>query len=412
MRRSVLTVSVLFLILFSGCATRTVPDTPVVIDKSLPQVHINGHLSDPDAIAFEWKPIADPRVAGVRIYRDTPSDGTGKLYRIAQIEGTLKTHYVDSGLQPSTRYHYRFTTYNTDGKESMPDKTLTAATLKPAEPVSFFTATPSLARSAKLIWRPHTDLRVTGYAIERRDANDAEFNTVDTLRGRLNAEYIDRGLDDGKLYRYRIVAVMYNGEKTAPSAEVTVSTKPLPKPPLNLKATRGGVGEITLTWDDGADIEHYKIYRADDEDGYYAYHAKTTATRLTDKLVENGATYYYSVSAVDLDGLESPKGHAAYGTTLPAPKPPVLLGVSLKDGAAVIRWKSGDPATTGYSLIKTTRTGWLDSSSAAFDDLKTTQFTDVNVVPGREYLYEVIAIDKHGLRSAPSEQASIVPEAP
>lgn len=412
MKPFILTASVLFLILFSGCATRPQPQEKVSIDKTLPQVQINGFLSDISAIAFEWKPLTDPRVKGIRIYRDTPSDGSGKLFRIAQVEGTLQTHFVDSGLTPATKYRYRFTTYDGGGKESLPDNTVTAATLENVEPVSFFTAAHSLARSAKLIWRPHTDLRVTGYAIERRDDKGSEFRTIDTIDGRLNAEYIDRGLDDGKIYRYRIRAVTFDGRRSAPTPDITVSTKPLPAPPANLQATKGGIGEITLSWDADAKARNYKIYRGRSQNGYYTYLAESQAPGFTDRPVENGMTYFYQVTGIDEDELESPRGKAAAGTTLAAPKPPVMNDVTLKEGAAVISWQPGDDRAERYTLVKTTKTGWLESSTGEFDDIKTTRFTDVNIVPGREYIYEVIAVDEHGLRSEPSEQRSVVPEAP
>ena len=74
-----------------------------------------------------------------------------------------------------TAYHYRFTTFDAKGRESMPDKTVTAKTLSLPEPVSYVTATKELARSAKVLWRPHPDLRVTGYTIERLDPGDKAF---------------------------------------------------------------------------------------------------------------------------------------------------------------------------------------------------------------------------------------------
>ena len=115
MKFSTLIVSALFSILtafLSGCAGGGSPEPAptVMTDKTLPQVRLNGHLSDTDAIAFEWKPLTDPRVKGVRIYRDNPGSGDKSLYRVASIGDRLQTHYVDGGLEPGTAYRYRFTT--------------------------------------------------------------------------------------------------------------------------------------------------------------------------------------------------------------------------------------------------------------------------------------------------------------
>ncbi len=417
MKLSTLIGSALFstLLLLSGCAGGgPQPGEPVVTDKTLPQVRLNGHLSDTNAIAFEWKPVRDPRVRGVRIYRNTPESNDTKLYRIASIDDTLKTHYVDNGLKPGTAYRYRFTTFDADGRESLPDRTVTARTLKTPGPVSFFTATSPLARSAKLLWRPHPDLRVTGYEIERRDPGDDAFRELDRLDGRLQAEYIDRDLDDNAFYRYRIVAVTCSGDRTPPSKEVTVSTKPLPQPPKQLHASRDGIRSIDLRWSPSPtkDVVSYNVYRAYRSDSAYGLVGTSRTTHYTDRTGKDGARFFYRVSAVDKDGLESRKSAPAEGTTLAPPRPPKLLGVTPRENAVVIRWEPTDPRTVKYTLVKTTKTGWVSSTRAQYTDLKTTVFTDPNVVPGREYTYRVIAVDANGLESEPSESASVVPEAP
>jgi len=416
MKRSTLIASALFstlTLLISGCAGKPGPAEPVAIDKTLPQVSINGFLSDTDAIAFEWKPAADPRVKGIHIYRDNPGSGDDKIYRIATVDDTLRTHYVDTGLVPSTTYRYRFTTVDAKGRESMPDRTISAKTLSLPEPVSYFTATKELARSAKLLWRPHPDLRVTGYVIERLDPDEKTFHRVSHVQGRLNAEYIDHDLEDNSVYRYRIVASTFNGIKTAPSAVVTVATKPLPLPPKQLRASQGGIRTIALNWQPSPnkDIAYYKVYRASSDYGYYDYRAKVATTTFTDKTEEDGAHYFYKVAAVDKDGLESLSSETAEGSTLPAPGAPKLTGISLHENAVVIRWEATDPRTAGYELIKTTRSGWFDSKEAVIRNIKTTSFTDANIAKGHEYSYRVIAVDANGLRSEPSESETIVLEA-
>jgi uncharacterized protein len=417
MRYSTLIVSALFstlTLLFSGCVAHPEPAAPVAIDKTLPQVHINGHLSDTDAIAFEWKPVTDPRVKGIRIYRDNPGEKDKKTYRIATVDNTLTTHYVDNGLKPGTVYRYRFTTYDAKGRESQPNATVTAKTLSLPEPVTFFTATKELARSAKLLWRPHPDLRVTGYEIERLDPGEKAFHRVDVVNGRLNAEYIDHDLDDNQVYRYRIRAVSFNGRKSAPSAVVTVSTKPLPLPPKALQASRGEIRAVTLRWKapPNKDIAFYNVYRADSEDGYYAYRAKVPKPVFIDKTGENGADYYYKVTAVDKDGLESLPSEPVNGTTMAAPAAPKLTGLAVKGNAIVVRWQSAGAKTVSYELIKKTYLGWFDTKERTIRGLKTTSFTDVNVTPGTEYGYAVVAVDADGLKSDPSDTKTILVEAP
>lgn len=417
MRRSILLASLLFSILtlfFSGCVGQPQPAEPVTIDKTLPPVIINGYLSDTHAIAFEWRPATDPRVAGVRIYRDTPGSDDKALYRIATIDSTLQTHYIDKDLTPATRYRYRFTTVDAQGRESMPRKTVTAKTLSLPEPVSFFTATKELARRAKLIWRPHPDLRVSGYEIERKDPGEEHFELIDRLEGRLNAEYIDSDLENDKLYRYRITARTCEGDRTAPSKVVTVSTKPLPLPPRHVSASHGEIAQIRLQWSPSATkgIDHYNVYRAENKEGYYTYYAKVAQTRFTDRVQQNGVRYFYKVTAVDKDGLESLPSAPVAGADKAAPAAPQLLGLSVNEGAVVIRWKPTDKRAVAYEIDKQTHSGWFDTKKARISNIKTTSFTDVNVVPGRTYEYAVIAVDADGMKSDPSASKTITLEAP
>ncbi|WP_345986202.1 hypothetical protein WCX49_03545 [Sulfurimonas sp. HSL-1656] len=415
MRRSPLIASALFstlTLLISGCVGGLAPAEPVAIDRTLPQVSINGYLSDTAAIAFEWKPVTDPRVKGVRIYRDTPDGEDSKLYRIAAVDDTLRTHYVDTGLRPATTYRYRFTTVDAKGRESMPDNTLSAKTLSLPEPVSYFTATKELARSSKLLWRPHPDLRVEGYEIERLDPEEKSFHWIARIDGRLHAEYIDHDLDDDSVYRYRIIARTFSGEKSLPSGVVTVATKPLPLPPSQLSAGRGAIHAIALQWQPSPEknIVYYKVYRSEREDGYYSYRAKVDRTAFTDKVDENGADYFYKVAAVDKDELESLPSEPAEGTTMAAPAVPELTGLALRNKAVVVRWTAKDARTVGFELLKTTRSGWFDSKESVIRDIKTDSFTDVNVTPGLEYSYKVIAVDANGLKSEPSPSKTIVLE--
>ncbi len=400
--QTILTV-VLATLILSGCSTKPEPADSIVVDKSLPTPHINGDISDTKAIAFEWRVIDDDRVKGINIYRS--STGSTKLSRVASIDNPIVTHYTDDGLEPGRIYSYAFTTFNKNHQESKPSKIYKASTLKLPERVAFFTATHKLARSAKLIWKPHNDLRINGYIIERYDSDKEKYKIIQTLEGRLHAEYIDEDLADNTIYRYRIKAIGYNDIVTEASDESTVSTKPLPKTPLNLKVSKDLVRTIQLSWtpQDTQDVTYYKLYRSYNNSSF-SYHAKLNSTSFTDKPEDDGATYCYRVSAVDADELESHRSPPVCGNTLKAPDAPTLLNVKEQDGAAKIVWKRGDNRASSYTLIKVTKSGWLDQSETEIKNIKSEEFTDVNVVAGRTYVYQVVAVDKNSLHSERSNE--------
>lgn len=398
------------LLMVTGCTPRPKPAPKVVIDRSLPQLAINGTLSDTAAVAFEWQVPSDRRVTGIRLYRNTPQEPE-TFTRIAEIDNLLQTHYVDADLRPGTVYRYRFTVYDIEGKESMPDTTLSAATLKLPEAVTFFTATQALSQSAKLLWRPHPDLRVSGYDIQRRIEDAKAYRTIKHLEGRLNSEYIDRTLSEDTRYRYRIIATLCNGMQSAPTDALTVSTKPLPQVPASLKASQGLPRTINLEWTPvtNTQVVHYNVYRATAAEGPFQHHAKVNGIRFDDKIEANGAHYFYKITAVDNDGLESPQTAVTEGVTLEGPAAPSITKIADRGDSIVIQWRYDDERTRSFIVVKTTKSGWFDAQSTRFDNIKTTQFTDADILMGREYSYRVIAVDTNGLESAPSEPESIVP---
>ena len=401
----------LLLTLFSGCAPQPKPEEKKQLtDPTLPVVQLNGHISDMRSVAFEWKSITDPRVSGYYVYRGLANDETGKLERIATVENRFVTHFVDNDVEPDTRYLYRFTTYNANGAESHGSETLTVNTMPVIASVSFFSSIGNMPRSAKLIWRPHTNPKVKGYRIERKSLVDSEWQAIDNVNGRLSAEFIDTGLKDNSVYKYRLRAITYDKIVSTPSEIVTVTTKPLPLPVQNITATSDLPRKILITWNEhGAkDFDYYKVYRSDDVDGSFDYHVKTRDTRFEDTVEEDGHVYFYKVSAVDKDGLESPMSPVpVQGASLIKPATPVMTKALFSDNSFRLHWQGHDPRTVSYTVIKTTHKNWVSKSVQEITGVKQTQYTDVEIQPDTRYEYQVMAVDRFGISSEPTEPAPL-----
>ena len=400
--------TLLLLTLFSGCARQPQPEQQVV-DPTLPVVHINGHISDINAIAFEWRKIEDPRTVGVHIYRRL-ADVDGKLVRIATVESRYVTHYLDANVEPGTRYIYRFTSYNAKGAESQGSESVTAATLPALPAVSFFASIDNMPRSAKLIWRPHPDLRVKSYRIERQSLESPEWRKIVELNGRLNAEYIDSDLKDNNVYKYRILAVTYDKLASEPSQIVRVTTKPLPAPVQNIRATSDLPGRILLSWEPYAskDFDYYKVYRSETAKEGYDYHVKIRDTSFADDVNTPGKIYFYKVAAVDKDGLESPlPALPVQGSTLGRPAAPAMTNAAYADRSFRLRWQNSDPRTVSYTLIKTTHLSWVKKSVKKITNIMQPQYTDVDIAPDTRYEYQVVAVDANGIDSEPTDPVEL-----
>ncbi|MFK5881114.1 MAG: hypothetical protein QM482_02780 [Sulfurospirillum sp.] len=394
-------LSIVSILFFSGC--QTIPNTPMKprIDPSLPTVTGLKVLSDITEVGFEWKPNYDERIMGYYVYRSNPKEQTNKLHRVATIKDRYSSHYVDTGLQPQTRYYYRFSTFSNDKRESVPSKMITVTTKRMISSVVFLKAIVGLPNRVKIIWRPSEYPRVSAYIIERNDLSSMKWKKVATVKGRLSAEYIDAGLKNNYLYKYRIRVKTYDGLVSKPSQIVEASTKPLPPVVENLRATHNLPKKIVLTWNlsPKPDISYYKVYRTLNPIFFYSYHAKTKDNKFEDLINENGKSYYYKVTAVDKDGLESPKQPSAIaGTTLDIPLPVSITSLRQDGKSVMLTWMGNDNRAVSYNIKKEYK-----GKTVNLTGIRSFSYQDRDVIPGVEYKYSVIAIDKYGLESKPSE---------
>ena len=162
-----------------------------------------------NAIAFEYKKIEDENVDGVYVYKysiDTnDSRDKNSIYKV--INNRYATHFVDDKIVPNSRYIYRFATFNTQAKsQSLLSEKIRVKSLPVLHSVIWLYGISNMPRSAKIIWRPHPNMRVKSYIIERK--RDKDFKQIAKIDGRLNAEYIDENLLDGAVYFYRIKGVV------------------------------------------------------------------------------------------------------------------------------------------------------------------------------------------------------------
>lgn len=102
-----------------------------------------------------------------------------------------------------------------------------------------------------------------------------------------------------------------------------------------------GDEEILLSWYPNAesDLAGYRVYRSFSESGEYYRIASTPAVHFVDRDVSNGRTYYYAVSAYDVNGNES---DLSYDVVFDTPRPEGR-GVRLFDFNLV-------PSAAGYDF--------------------------------------------------------------
>ena len=391
---------------FSGCVG-TSPKPKAVVDNTLPIIRLtkNGTFADMKAVAFEWKSVKDdPRVEGIYVYKKIVDSKEKSNAFYEALQSRFITHYLDENVKPDSVYSYVFKTFTKDA-ESLSSREIVVQTLPALESVSWIHVVQEMPRSAKIIWRPHVNQIVKSYLLERKTLADDTWKDLATIQGRLSAEYIDSNLKDSHVYKYRIRALTYNDVVSKPSKEVKVLTKALPVSIENILASKNLAKKIKLSWKmpKVVDFSHFKVYRANSLDGSYAPIVTTKSTEFIDDIQEDGKNYFYRVSVIDADALESKYDEkSVHGKTLIKPIAPSLDAVQMQGNSLKIEWKSTDPRAKSFIVEKTIKKSWIDKKIEEFVDIKGNSFIDAQVEPKTTYYYKVYSVDEFSIKSEAS----------
>ncbi|MEA3513220.1 MAG: hypothetical protein U9R37_06425 [Campylobacterota bacterium] len=399
------------LIVFSGCEKK--PNTPIKpkIDNSLPVVDAKYIKMIPDitAVALEWKKIDISKAKGYHIIRaDMQKDG--KFKRVATINNKYTTHYLDKDLNPNSKYGYKIALHSLEGFEGVASKTVAISTLPNMKSVSLIETIDGLPRQIKILWRPHHSSRVSKYIIERTSPTQPKWKQIAVVEDRYNVEYIDDDLGDNDIYMYRIKVVTFDGIVSDSSEISRGTTKPLPTQIKKLKASEKLPRKIQLSWDksDTKDVVSYNIYRSNSANGSFSkiHKASIKHNMFDDTISDDGKLYFYKITTVDKDGLESKIEDIKpiMGSTLDKPKMPKVTYIGIQDNKVVINWVASDDRTVAYNIYKVTKDGW-SAKEKVIPNIKDLRYEDSDVVRGIEYGYSIQSIDKHGLTSAKTPES-------
>jgi len=406
------------LLLLSGCNNlNNNLNTPVKpkIDETLEVIDNTSlkSISDMTAIAFEWKKVDDVRVIGYNFYRANMHKDGRRLKLIESVNNKYTTHFVDKDLEPDTKYVYQISSKAVNGIESNTTNAYIAKTLPRIVPVSFVQALSDLPNRIKIIWRPHPDLRVAYYKIEKFNTTLNEWNTEKKIKGRLESEYIDDGLDNSETFKYRITAYTFEDVSTSPSEAVTAKTKALPNGVQNLSATSNEPKKIILAWEPSVtgDIVKYEIHRSAIKSFGFkkVIEVDNNTFNFVDQIDEDGKEYFYKVIAVDKDDLKSSsKIDAVKGISLNKPTTPTITLAQIQGSKAILNWTASDNRAISYNVYKKTIINFFESKTEKFTDIKDLRFEDNNIITGVEYKYSIQANDTYGLMSEKTDEASLI----
>ncbi|EKT0445553.1 fibronectin type III domain-containing protein [Campylobacter upsaliensis] len=387
-------------LLFSACsvAELTTPKQ-TQLNESLPKVQSLKSISDLSNVAFEWEPLYSENIQGFYLYRSSEKEPQMKL--VATIKDKFQTHYVDTKLESGTKYQYMMKTFNEQGHFSEEGQVIEIATQPRPEPLAFVQAITNLPERIKLIWRPHTDLRVNAYIIEKKKVEDKKFAKIGEVKNRLSAEFIDE-VKANENFLYRVSALTFDGVQSEPSEVLNSTSKALPPEITHLSASNDLNGKIMLSWDAPVyeDFSYFKIYATSSSFLPFTLLAKTDKNSYEDIVQGAGESKQYKITMVDKDGLESPMPKKGVeGKTLGLPASPSIILAQITSEGIVLEWADNDNRAVEYEVKR-----YGGDQNAIFKGIKEKRLRDIKALAGVEYSYEVIGIDELGQRSAPSSK--------
>jgi len=406
------------LLLLSGCSNINNLNTPTKpkVDETIEVIDNKSikSISDITSIAFEWKKVEDPRVIGYNFYRANMHKDGRRLKLIKTIDNRYATHYLDRDLQPNTKYVYQISSKALNGVESKTTDAYVIQTSPRIAAVSLVQALNDLPNRIKIVWRPHGDQRIAYYKIERFNTTLNEWKHLSTVKGRLQAEYIDDGLDNNESFKYRVTAYTFNDVATFISQSVQATTKPLPNSVQSLSATNNLPKKINVTWEPSTteDVIKYTIFRSPFKSlGFTKVKEVSKDTlSITDNVNDDGKEYFYKVFAVDKDQLiSSQKIAPAKGVTLNKPEKPIMTLAQIQGSKAILNWTTAqDRRAISYNVYKRTKINFFEYKTEKFTDIKGLRFEDNNIVSGVQYKYSIQANDEYGLMSDKTQEAELI----
>ena len=373
----------------------------VTVTPAAPPIARTGLTADrgDTRVTLAWNPpTGDPRFAAAASIR-VLVDGVVRT----TVAGTATSHVV-TGLTNDVEYAFSLIAVDAEGRAG-PGTARVSATptdLTPPSAPTAFTAARGDA-SAALTWGAPPENDVGRYDVVDEDGVLVASFTAPATSGTATA------LANGQTYRLRLVAVDTQGNRSAPSNEVSVTPTAPPPARTSLTASAGD-GQITLTWDarvldpvhDPASTIEVSV------DGTVVATLPGTATSYTATGL-SGVEHVLVLVAVDASGRRGPPATVRAtprDTTAPA-VPTALTAARGGSGEIALSWSGvADPDLARYEVV--------DAGGAVVAQVPAgaTTVTVGGLTDGTSYTYRVRAVDRSGNASALSSPATLVPLAP
>ena len=363
-------------------------------------------------IVLTWKP--NPRTKTVFVERATSVAGTYEVITPNGLPGSASS-FEDKAVRGGATYFYAVRAAGSRGMMGSPTPPASSRALNPTTPPRPANVKAELGRTrVRLTWEA-ADFPISGYIIEKRS------KTGDWLR--LNEEIFQEPRHDDPLgpetsgtFAYRVKAVAFDNQMSAPSApvEVRVPFRGLPPIPQITGAESKG-GKAVVRFRPGAPEDRtsqFLILRsgAPEDEGFVIGRPLPAAAReFADSFVQAGESYWYKVVAVGPQGNRSAPSRAVLVTvgSPPLPVPAAPRAVLVKEPFVRVKITFAAPPG-GLEAVVERKTDSESSWLRLPGSTEKTELVDVDPPKLGRVSYRVVFRASNGETGPPSPSATVV----
>ncbi len=367
-----------------------------------------------------WAGDAGDLAFQFNVYRKSILDTKFKKINTSIIFRERKTDfsYTDTWLKNGRPYQYYVVAVDLlkrEGKPSAVIQVVPKDNVPPEIPKGIVLKEDSLG--VRLSWAMNPEPDVKGYFVYRAPTLRSRFRKISRLLPADSPFYLDKTVEQGRLYFYRVAALdsSDNLSKRSNPMSILVGDKEPPLAPTHVKVLVQK-GHMVVTWVPSVskDVAGYKIYFGEIKKQLPLITPKSlpaTATRFEDdgKHLVPGRTQFLTVTAVDSARNESPKQPVV--VKIPdwkAPEPVTFLSVkALPHGEVQLTWGASPSVDVSQYVLSRFENEKNERVLGTFPQ-KVHTWIDSSAQKGTTYAYALVAVDSTGNKSTPRVKKFLV----
>ena len=279
-------------------------------------VKLVGAKAVTSGIQVTWQ--AADGAAQYRVYR---KDAANPKWTVLTSSAT-GTSYTDKTAKAGVKYTYTVRGIAKDGKTLSPDynKTGVSATMpktSTAPATVKLVGAKAVSGGIQVTWQKAAG--AAQYRVYRKDATNTKWTVLTSSA--TGTSYVDKTAKAGVKYTYTVRGIAKDGKTLSPDYNKTGVSATIPKTTVSsvpaevkMKDVTASGSYIKVNWERAANASAYRVYRRiNNNTDWHVVASSVNGTSYTDRNVEPGVRYSYTVRGIASDGKTLSKTYDRVG---------------------------------------------------------------------------------------------------